>query len=132
MDGGFKEICLNDVAGSQLFPAVPLQNKVLIWQWLLTQREYLGIQEIQNLIAVKSDLSGPNSLCKSKGTIWPLTSGVVESDGTGFKSMWLPGNCLKAKFFVFFSSIFWHPRIIIFSLSLVHPQIPFNIALQQN
>lgn len=58
MDGGFKEIWLNDVAGSQLFPAVPLQNKVLIYSgWL--PREYLGIQEIQNLIAVKSDLSDP-------------------------------------------------------------------------
>ena len=30
MDRDFKEILLNNVAGSQLLPAVPFQNKVLI------------------------------------------------------------------------------------------------------
>ena len=48
----------------------------------------------------------------------------------GFKSLLLPSNCLKAKFFVIFTRVFFCPRMVFFSLSLVHTQIPLNTALQ--
>lgn len=52
--------------------------------------------------------------------MWPLKSWAVESDRAGFKSLFLLGNCLKAKFFVFLTSVFWCPSMVLFSLSLVH------------
>lgn len=104
----------------QLLPAVSFQNEVLSWWWFITQRDYLGIQEIQNLIAGEPDLSGPISLCKPRGTIWPLKSGAVESDAMGSNPcyyqviVWRQGSLFSSP------GYFFCPRMVFFSLSLVH------------
>lgn len=55
---------LNDARVNQLLPIVSFQQEGLIWQWLVTQRDYPSIHKTQKLITVKSDLPGAISFCE--------------------------------------------------------------------